>query len=148
MRLFLTALMLLFAISASAQTNNPKQTSQKATSTSSANQSITIKLHGDAETILKKNLRGGGKKVKAYRIQIFSGNSPSAREDAGAARARFNELFPGNASRLVYDNPYFKVIVGNYRTMEQAQTQLKRIRKHFDIAFIVHESAYPRELLK
>lgn len=155
MRLFLTVFMLLAAISASAQSSNAQGSAQQAskdeatTSVSTTTlHGITIKLHGDAETILKKNLRGGSKKVKAYRIQIFSGNSPSAREEAGAERARFNELFPGHASRLIYDNPYFKVTVGNYRTMEQAQSQLKRIRKHFSIAFIVHETAYPRELLK
>jgi hypothetical protein len=160
MRLFLLFLMMLSAISASAQTNNSKETAKKqstekvgeATASTGVQATtahgISITLHGDAETILKKNLRGGSKKVKAYRIQIFSGNTPSAREEAGAELARFKQLFPGYAARMIYENPYFKVTVGNYRTMEQAQTQLKRISKHFSIAFIVHESVYPRELLK
>lgn len=159
MRLFLLFFMMLSAISASAQTNNSKETAKKQSTekvgeTASTGvqattaHGISITLHGDAETILKKNLRGGSKKVKAYRIQIFSGNTPSAREEAGAELARFKQLFPGYAARMIYENPYFKVTVGNYRTMEQAQTQLKRISKHFSIAFIVHESVYPRELLK
>ena len=100
---------------------------------------IQVTAHGDAQTIINSRLRSGPKKVKAYRIMVFFGNSPSARSEAGSTRGRFSKLFPGYATYMFYENPYFKVTAGNFYTKEEAQIFLERVRKHFSTAFIVQE---------
>lgn len=100
---------------------------------------VQTTAHGDAQTIINNNLRSGPKKMKAYRVMIFFGNSPSARSEAGSIRGRFSKLFPGYATYMFYENPYFKVTAGNFYTKEEAQIFLERVRKHFSTAFIVQE---------
>ena len=109
---------------------------------------VEITVHGDAETIVKNTLYNGPKKVKAFRIMIYTGSSTSARGEASSARTRFTKLFQGTPTYMFYENPYFKVTVGNYRTVEEAQAKLERFRKYFPKAFIVHENISIHEFAK
>lgn len=109
---------------------------------------VKIQAHGDADLIIKQALYNGSKKVNAYRIMIYVGNSPSARGEAGAARGRYMKLFPGSPTYMFYENPYFKVTTGNYLTKEEAQMKLERVRKYFEKAFIVHEMVSVYEFAK
>lgn len=51
-----------------------------------------------------------------FRIQIFYGDETKARK----TQAKFKVNFPGVFSKLDYDQPYWKVIVGNYKTKLEA----------------------------
>lgn len=174
MRSIFTILMVLFALSASAQNNNPQAAAPQENATEvvtlpeagktdslakveveieqpvvATRATVQIIMHGDAEAILKKSYQGSSsKKVKGFRILIFSDSSPSARGEANAARARFSRLYQKLPAYLYYDNPYFKVTVGNFRTKEEAQRQLGRILKNFPTAFIVHEQISAKEFAK
>ncbi|MBR6656353.1 MAG: hypothetical protein IKL20_07120 [Alistipes sp.] len=151
MKIFLTFLMLLAAITVSAQDVNPQDSTKfeqqnevVVENNASAQQSIerptvTVQAHGDAANIINQNLRVAGKKIKAYRILIYLGSSTNARGEASSERGRFMKLFPGQATSMYYETPYFKVSAGNFRTMEEAQLKLERIRKHFPKAFIIHK---------
>lgn len=108
---------------------------------------VEIKTHGDAGAIINKTLYSGPKKVKGFRIMVYTGNSTSARSEAGAARGRFSKLF-SFPTYMFYENPYFKVTAGNFRTMEEAQRQLERVRKHFPKAFVIHEDISVNEFAK
>lgn len=168
MRKIFTFLMLLTAVSLSAQVTNPKidvsaqdtaqsnttnishQTGSSAEPEKPAQQNaqtavattptITIKAHGDAATIVNRYLRIGNKKVKAYRIMIFMGNSADAREKASSERARFNKLYPKQPTHMFYENPYFKVTAGNFRTKEEAEKMLNHVRKTFPTAIIIQKT--------
>ena len=67
-------------------------------------------------------------------------NSQSARRDAVTAQENFSSLFPQEQSYLTYENPYFKVAVGNCTTQEEAIILLGRVRGSFPKAFIMRES--------
>ena len=108
---------------------------------------VTVTTHGDAGVIISKTIYNGPKKVKGFRIMVYTGSTPSARGEAGAARSRFAKLF-SFPTYMFYENPYFKVTAGNFRTMEEAQRQLERVRKHFPKAFIVHENISVHEFAK
>ena len=109
---------------------------------------VEIHTHGDAKTIVNNTLYNGAKKVKGFRILIYSGSSPSARGEASSARTRFSKLFNSLPTYMFYENPYFKVSVGNFRTVEEAQAKLERIRKYFPKAFIVHQTISVYEFAK
>lgn len=104
------------------------------------NETVQVTEQGDAATIVGNNLEVAQKAVNGYRIVIFMSNSQSARRDAVAAQENFSLLFPQEQSYLSYENPYFKVAVGNCTSQEEAIILLGRLRSSFPKAFIMREN--------
>lgn len=104
------------------------------------NETVQVTEQGDAATIASNNLQVAQKAVNGYRIVIFMSNSQSARRDAVAAQENFSLLFPQEQSYLSYENPYFKVAVGNCTSQEEAIILLGRLRSSFPKAFIMREN--------
>lgn len=78
-------------------------------------------------------------KVRGYRVRIFLDNSQKARGAAQASMARFQQEFPDIPAYMSYENPDFKVTVGNCLTSEEAIILWGRVRQLFDRAFVVRE---------
>lgn len=159
MRYTTLLLTLAFAISASAQnliTQTPEVIPQEVTvrksikeqlatpaqrdSLTIINETVQITEYGDAATIVGGNLETSSKAVNGYRIVIFMSNTQSARRDAVATQESFAALFPQERHYLSYENPYFKVAVGNCTTQEEAIILLGRLRGTFPKAFIMREN--------
>ncbi len=104
------------------------------------NETVQVTEQGDAATIVSNNLQVAQKAVNGYRIVIFMSNSQSARRDAVTAQENFSLLFPQEQSYLSYENPYFKVAVGNCTSQEEAIILLGRLRSSFPKAFIMREN--------
>ena len=104
------------------------------------NETVQVTEQGDAATIVSNNLQVAQKAVNGYRIVIFMSNSQSARRDAVAAQENFSLLFPQEQSYLSYENPYFKVAIGNCTSQEEAIILLGRLRGTFPKAFIMREN--------
>lgn len=104
------------------------------------NEIVQITEQGDAATIVNKNLQMESKAVNGYRIVIFMSNTQMARRDALAAQENFAQLFPQEPSYITYENPYFKVAVGNCISHEEAMIMLGRLRSTFPKAFIMREN--------
>ncbi len=84
-----------------------------------------------------------------YRIQIFSGSGKEAREKISQVRGDFLTAMPGfDASRIypVYQPPFFKIRVGDYRTKAEAFPVYKQIIRKFPTAYIVKEKINPPRL--
>ena len=75
--------------------------------------------------------------ISGYRIQIAAYSGVNSRSQAEAARNSFGALFPYTRSYLIYNEPYFKVRVGNYYTRLQAYKDLETIRLTYPSAYIV-----------
>jgi len=90
------------------------------------------------EKLRIKNASIDSTKVSGFRIQIeFS----TDRNIAISAEAKFKRLFPEYASRtaLLYQQPSWKVRIGDYYREIDAQQMLKEVRLHFPDAFIVKD---------
>lgn len=74
--------------------------------------------------------------VPGYRILIYSESGLGAKEGQQRVRARFLSLFPGIDAYYRYDEPFFKVYVGDFRTMSEALKWYDPIDKEFDDPFI------------
>lgn len=83
--------------------------------------------------------KGPEGEVDGYRIRIYFDNKQKSREEAQEVMARFKALHPGYNVYLSFNNPNFKVTVGDFRTKVDAQIALKEIIKAFPSAFIVKE---------
>lgn len=75
--------------------------------------------------------------INGYRIQIAAYSGVNSKSQAEIARNTFNNLFPYTRSYLIYNEPYFKVRVGNYRSRLQAYKDLENIRLTYPSAYIV-----------
>jgi len=74
-----------------------------------------------------------------FRVQIYSGAS---RSDAFAERARFNALYKDIDTYVSYEEPNYRVKVGDFRSRNEAQDLMQGLRKQFNNVFIFTEEIY------
>lgn len=75
-----------------------------------------------------------GGKQDGYRIKIHFGTD---RDAAEAMRIKFSTRFTEYATYKEYQQPYFVVLVGDYKTKLEVFESLKKIQPEFPNAFIV-----------
>ena len=68
-----------------------------------------------------------------YRIQLYYGRETEAREIETKFKAAYPEVF----SKLTYEQPYWKVQVGNYRTKLEADKAMRSFSKEFSSLIII-----------
>lgn len=84
--------------------------------------------------------------INGYRIRIFFDNSQSARSNALKVKEEFEVIFPDIQTYLSYENPYFKVTVGNCVTIDETTALWGKISTHFNRAFITREDISIEEI--
>ncbi len=87
-------------------------------------------------------------RLRGYRVCIFFDNGSDARAGAMAARSLFEEHFPDISLYMVYENPYFRVTVGNCLTIEEAVILKGRLAEYFPKAFPKSEELRVADLLE
>lgn len=96
--------------------------------------------HGTAaQAVRSMQGRMAGTKVWGYRVRIFFDNSQNARAQATQALNSFRSIYPDIPAYMVYENPYFKVTVGNCLNEDEARILLGRIQGTFNRAFPIQE---------
>jgi hypothetical protein len=69
--------------------------------------------------------------VPGYRIRIYSGSGLGAKEEQQRVRAKFLSLYPDIDAYYRYDEPYFKVYVGDCRTKSEVIKLYDIIKRDF-----------------
>lgn len=82
------------------------------------------------------------RKRNGYRIRLFFDNKQSARVESEELEKAFVEQFPQIPVYRSYTNPFFKVVVGDYRTKSDAVRELNKILPFYPQAIVVKESIY------
>lgn len=109
---------------------------------------VTVTEYGDAEKAVDDASRVGQRlRLRGYRVCIFFDNGQDARAGAFAAEALFKETYPEIMVYPVYENPYFKVVVGNCLTAEEAIILKGKIASTFPKAFVKSEEFSMADLL-
>ena len=75
-------------------------------------------------------------KLKGYRVQIFSGDK---KQPARQARLKFTKLYRKTKAYERYEQPNFKVRVGDFKTKIEALKFKNKLVDHFPNAFIVED---------
>ena len=105
---------------------------------SSYAQKAKLILNNDAylDTAIQKNIDKNkiANVIDGYRIQLFSG---SERNNANALKTKFLKLFPETPAYLIYQQPYFKLRVGDYRTKIEAQNIFYKLQDDFGQFIII-----------
>ncbi len=101
-----------------------------------------------AQVIAAAEAAQSAPRLRGYRVCIFFDNSQNARAEAMEARKIFEEHFPEIPLYMVYENPYFRVTVGNCLTIEEAIILKGRLAAHFPKAFPKSEELTLNDLLR
>lgn len=70
-------------------------------------------------------------RMAGYRVQAFSGNSSTAKSEAQSREAKVRLFFPGYGTYLVYNAPYWRLRVGDFRTRAEAEEFAAAMKKAF-----------------
>lgn len=101
-----------------------------------AQNKLTVKADPliDSLVHLYQEINKADPKMDGYRIQLFTGVD---RNIAIAIRSKFMIDFPAEQIYLIYQQPYFKLRVGDYRNLIEAQSMYTQLQKQFEQILIV-----------
>ncbi len=74
------------------------------------------------------------KSISGFRVQIISSTN---RKEVLEQKALFEQLYPDTKAYFLYQQPYFKLRVGDFQMRINANQFLQVVLKDFDSAFIV-----------
>ncbi|MDR1740021.1 MAG: SPOR domain-containing protein, partial [Bacteroidales bacterium] len=107
----------------------------------STNKRYNVFFHGNNEienTIERNKQYNASQKLEGFKILIFSQTGNGSKDNAFRARnefvSEFTDVIP---SYLVYEEPYFKVKVGNFKTRREALGFLYILQEIYPNAFVV-----------
>jgi hypothetical protein len=100
-------------------------------------ESITSLLQSHRQINQRQKQKGTDGFIDGFRVQIYtdSGNRSSLRTDR--MKAEFDQKYPTIRSYKSYDEPYFKLRVGDFRTRLDAQRFLNEISSTYLFSIIV-----------
>ena len=78
--------------------------------------------------------------VEGYRVQIFFDSGSNSKNKAASIKADFEAVHPEVKSYLSYNEPYFRVRVGDFRTLTEAVGFQKKIAADFQNSFPVKDN--------
>ena len=96
---------------------------------------VDSQLVSNYNKLIAKNMKSSG--IPGYRIRIFSESGIGAKKDQQQIRARFLSLYQGLDAYNRYDEPFFKVYVGDCRTKSEALKLNDIIKRDFPNPIIV-----------
>ncbi len=73
-------------------------------------------------------------RVGGYRIQVFSDNDARTAKNEAQTKARnISSKFPQYRTYVVYNSPYWRLKVGDFRSQEDADEALRELKQAFPV---------------
>jgi hypothetical protein len=93
------------------------------------------------DTLLEKHIIANefDPNIDGYRIQIFFEAGNNSKRMANEAKAEFAVKYPEAPNYILFQEPYYKVRIGDYKTKMEAEKFLKEIEKEYPNAFVVRD---------
>ncbi len=99
------------------------------------------KLNQVSSNYKKLNLQNAP--IDGFRVQIFFESGPNSKSTATAKMNSFQTLYPEVKAYLSYKEPYYRVRVGNFRTLIEAVGFQKQISDEYPNAYTVKDKITP-----
>ena len=77
--------------------------------------------------------------LTGWRIQIYNSSGKEARDDASEVRNKFMNSYFNVKAYLIYQPPFFKIRVGDFRTKQDAFTLYKLLLKEYPLSYLVQD---------
>lgn len=134
--------LLLFLLCFSVGLRSVENAEQNSTQSSilrklSTNDPILGRVRLDQDEWIEKQLQPNSQRktrgrMRGYRIQVFSGNDPAMAKSTAMERQRFVAKYdPTLSTYVTYKSPFWRVRVGNYRDVDEAETAIVKLRRAF-----------------
>jgi hypothetical protein len=93
------------------------------------------------DTLLKRHLEMNEKdaQISGWRINIFFEAGNYSKRMAIEAKSEFVNKYADVPCYLIFQEPYYKVRIGDYRTKMQAEQFLKKIEREYPNAFVIQD---------
>jgi len=75
--------------------------------------------------------------IPGWRIQIYYSAGKEAREEASEIRTKFLEKYPDLSAYLVWQPPYIKIRIGDFRSKQDAFAVYKYLFQEYPISYII-----------
>lgn len=96
----------------------------------------------DSLIILHKRINSLDSLVPGYRVQIFFESGNYSKDLAMETAGEFQENHPEIRYYLSFSEPYYRIRVGDFRTIIEAKGFLKEIIRDYPAAFEVKDKIY------
>jgi hypothetical protein len=77
--------------------------------------------------------------IPGFRINIFFQSGNNSKAGAMQCKTNFNAKYPDVEAYVVYEEPNFKVKVGDFRTRMEARGFIQQIKTDFPDAFVIKD---------
>ena len=88
---------------------------------------------------LHKEINSQDSLVPGYRVQIFFESGNFSKDSAIKTAEEFNKTFPGIRYYLSFSEPYYRIRVGDFRTLIEAKGFLAKLINTYPSAFEVKD---------
>jgi len=78
--------------------------------------------------------------LDGYRIQLYSGSGAKAKVEAQQTKQKFSAAFPLEKVYVVYNAPFWRVRIGDFRFRSEALPLLERVKKQFPGSYTVRDN--------
>lgn len=84
-------------------------------------------------------------KIQGWRVQIYNSSGSNSRTEAQNARKLFLSKYPEVGAYLIYQPPFFKIRVGDFRSKDEAYNFYKQILPIFPVSYLISDQInYPK----
>lgn len=116
---------------------------------------VTILGDKGVESIVARHIafNENVKGFPGYRIQIYFESGNYSKNKAFGEKGKFMARYPDVAAYVIFQEPYYKVRVGNFRNKLEAEAFKARIKEQWPEAYIIKDDIdmpgiYPPEEIK
>lgn len=81
--------------------------------------------------------------MSGFRVQIFMEIGNEAVDHANGVKKEFEELYPELPIYLSYEQPYYRLRVGDFRNRVEAEKYLRILKPHYSLAFVTADIINP-----
>jgi len=77
--------------------------------------------------------------LTGWRIQIYNSSGKEARDEANEIRNKFMNTYFDTKAYLIYQPPFFKIRVGDFRTKQEAFALYKTLLTVYPLSYLVQD---------
>jgi len=88
--------------------------------------------------------KNASKAISGYRIRVFYDNNPQARTRSESIENALMEQYPEHKVYRSFESPNYKVLIGNFRSKDEALRMFNALKKTYPTAYIIKDNIeYP-----
>ena len=112
--------------------------------------SLDVKQDSRVDRLMKRqrDVYAVSNTLNGFRVQIFMEIGNEAVDHAEVVKKEFIKSFPELPIYLSYEQPYYRLRVGDFRNRIEAEKYLRLIKPQFSLAFVTADVINPPERIK